>query len=442
MTMQWKDVLSGKGTESNRQLEEEFALAILASERIRSTILCVIFTIGLVLVILLPLINPFEYEKIFKVPEFTTWLLGLFGFGAVYEFMVRNVLTRLIKARRAVPEFARYGNAVLEVSIITIALIAATQAFATPVYALLSPAVLGYFLLIVLSTLRLDLKLCIFTGFVAALEHTLLAFWCIEQSRGVVTEPIIISLAGYISKGMVMLVGGGVAGFVALQIKQRVFTIFGILEERNQIVGLFGQQVSPSIVDELLKQNLRIDSRRQYVCVMFLDIRDFTPFAEKHTPEEIVAYLNTLFSSMIESITRHNGIINQFVGDGFMATFGAPVSAGNDCTNAVNAAKEILTSLGQLNREGSIPHTGIGIGIHAGIAVTGNVGSSLRQQYSITGDVVILASRIEQLNKQFQSQLLVSHEVWSAIGEVDDAFSIGSVQVKGHEEPIYVYKLA
>jgi adenylate cyclase len=166
---------------------------------------------------------------------------------------------------------------------------------------------------------------------------------------------------------------------------------------------------------------------------MFMDIRDFTRQVEHLAPEEIVALQNRVFGVAAEVVNRHRGMINQFLGDGFMATFGAPVAAGNDCANAVAAARELVARL----------DIRIGIGLHAGDAVTGNIGSAERKQYSITGNVVILASRIEQLNKEFGSQILVSREVLQQAGGAgQDAVSLGALQVKGREEPIEVHRLA
>ncbi|MEO8145120.1 MAG: adenylate/guanylate cyclase domain-containing protein, partial [Betaproteobacteria bacterium] len=138
-----------------------------------------------------------------------------------------------------------------------------------------------------------------------------------------------------------------------------------------------------------------------------------------------------------------HGIINQFLGDGFMATFGAPLASGRDCDNALTAARELVAGIRGLCEAGRIPPIAIGIGLHAGEAVSGNVGSALRKQYSITGNVVILASRIEQLNKEYDSQILVSGEVLAAAGEREqDHPSLGPVRVKGREDPIEIYRLA
>lgn len=189
-----------------------------------------------------------------------------------------------------------------------------------------------------------------------------------------------------------------------------------------------------------LKPDLR--SERRSVCVMFLDIRNFTTFAERRTPEEVVTYLESLFEFMIEIVNRHHGIVNKFLGDGFMAVFGAPLSEGSDCVNAVRAATEILTRVDEEVALGNVLPTTVGIGLHAGEAVTGSIGSSLRREYTVIGDVVNLAARIEKLNKKFGSQLLVSDDVWQTLSEVPSATPISDVHVKGREGVIQVYQIA
>ena len=175
---------------------------------------------------------------------------------------------------------------------------------------------------------------------------------------------------------------------------------------------------------------------------MFLDIRNFTPFVENKEPEEVVNYLNSLFGFMIDIIQSHHGVINQFLGDGFMVTFGAPLSVENSSEHAVRAAQEIINKLASEIEQGIIPDTRLGIGIHFGEAVTGNIGSSARKQYSITGNVVIIASRIEQLNRKFKSQLLISNEVYIRLdANIKDKYStLGPVDVKGREKPVLIYQ--
>jgi len=176
---------------------------------------------------------------------------------------------------------------------------------------------------------------------------------------------------------------------------------------------------------------------------MFLDIRDFTPFSESREPEEVVSYLNSLFGFMIEIVQKHNGIINQFLGDGFMATFGAPVSDPESVIHSVEAAREIVIRKTEETLKGNIPPTRIGIGLHYGEAVTGNIGSAMRKQYSITGSVVNIASRIEKLTRQYKTEVLVSEEVVSVVDEKirNEFSSVGMVKVNGSERMISLFRL-
>ncbi|HEY9840983.1 MAG: adenylate/guanylate cyclase domain-containing protein, partial [Candidatus Sericytochromatia bacterium] len=214
-------------------------------------------------------------------------------------------------------------------------------------------------------------------------------------------------------------------------------------EEKNRVVSMFGQHVSPEVVNKLLSQPAELGTEVRHVCVMFLDIRNFTRFSENTDPEEVVRYLNTLYDFMIEIVNRHHGIINKFLGDGFMAVFGAPLSNGFDSRNAVHAAQEILATLEQAIRTDKIPPTAVGIGLHAGEAVTGNVGSAQRKEYTIIGDVVNVASRIEQLNKQFGSQLLISETVWESLDQAfPDAIPHDPIPIRGRREAIRIYQMA
>ena len=214
------------------------------------------------------------------------------------------------------------------------------------------------------------------------------------------------------------------------------------IENKKRAISLFGQQVSKEVALELLSNSFKSGSKKLFACIMFLDIRGFTPFVENKEPSEIIQYQNDVFGFMIDIISKHHGIINQFLGDGFMATFGAPASSGNDTQNAVNASVEIVKLLNEKCELEELPQTKIGIGLHAGNIVTGNVGTSDRKQYSITGNTVILASRIEQLNKKYDSEILISKEVLEQLDssqlKMED---LGTTIMKGRAEPIQLFKL-
>ncbi len=182
-------------------------------------------------------------------------------------------------------------------------------------------------------------------------------------------------------------------------------------EAEQRIKTLLTQQVSGAVAEELIGGKAEKEISKKFVAIMFLDIRGFTPFAETKDPEEIIQYQNNVFGFMIDIINRYGGVINQFMGDGFMATFGAPIGHQNDTQQAYKAGLDIIKTLDQKNESKDIYPTQIGIGLHAGWVVAGNVGTSERMQYSITGNTVITAARLEQLNKQYNSSYIISEAV-------------------------------
>jgi adenylate cyclase len=422
--------------------EAQLMRETLRSERLRATMLASVgAVIGLTL-FLLSRLDASEFLTSLRQTQTASTILGLVGGLVLYELGLCHMLGRLLQRHRRAPLPLRYVNAWLETTLPTLAIILFAQRF-EPMYALVSVASLVYFLFIVLATLRLEFWLCVFTGGIAATEYVSLAWYYLAREPLAPLHPMLRAHAYYGVKGFLMLLAGLAAGFVTVQVKQRIVRSLQTVEERNAVVRLFGQHVAPAVVDELLHHPADTSTTRKYVCVMFVDIRGFTQFAEKRAPEEVVAYLNTLFEFMIASVNSNHGIVHQLLGDGLMAIFGAPLSFGNDAANAVRAALEIVERVQREVETKGIPPTRIGIGLHAGEVLAGTVGSVLHKEYKVTGDVVNLASRIEQLNKEFNTQLLISETVWQAVREQwPDAASLGKVPIRGREEAVEIFVLA
>ena len=206
-----------------------------------------------------------------------------------------------------------------------------------------------------------------------------------------------------------------------------------------KITNLLKQQVSGPIAAALIDDEAIENITQKFVAILFLDIRGYTKFCETKSPTEIIAYQNQVFGFMINIIEKHNGVVNQLLGDGFMATFGAPISVGNDSLNAYLAANEIKEVLHTKNINKEIHPTKIGIGIHAGNVVAGNVGNEERKQYSISGNTVILAARLEQLNKENNSTLIYSKDLYDQLPEKHKSTTaFKEVMVKGRKEPIEI----
>ena len=211
----------------------------------------------------------------------------------------------------------------------------------------------------------------------------------------------------------------------------------------SKIETLFGQQVSIEVAKELVTSKGETQSKSYEVTVMFLDIRDFTVFADSKAPEEVAAFQNIVFGELLNIVRKYKGITNQILGDGIMAVFGAPVKSDRHIQNAVTAGYSILDKIKELATEDKIPPIRLGIGLHSGKVIAGNIGNAFRKQYSLTGSTVIIASRIEQLNKVYNSQFLVSEEVQREIKNTDyQATELGNVELKGIEQAVCIYKLA
>ncbi|MFN8637396.1 MAG: adenylate/guanylate cyclase domain-containing protein [Chloroflexota bacterium] len=436
-------VISPSG--SAERFEAAFSRAVLQSERLR---------VGLVVLLLVGLVVRWLFLWFVFPGTLEAQLGGSVNLGSLavlgaatvaYEVAVLVRLTLMLRGDKPLPTPLRYLNAAVEVSIPTFAMLVGPVA-TSPAYVLQMPPAWGYFVFIILSTLRLDFKLCLFTGLVAGLEYALLGLYFLTQPQNGPIDPLFTAPIQHGTRVLILVASGLVAGIVSLQIRQQFFRALRSIDEQNRIVGMFGQHVSPAVVERLLSQDVELGGEVRHVCVMFLDIEGFTTFSESRRPEEVVEYLNSLFAVMIDSVNDHHGIVNKFLGDGFMAVFGAPIADASDCQNAVRASLEIIQKIDAMSASGEIAPTRIRIGLHAGEAVTGNVGSTARKEYTIIGDVVNLASRLEQLNKQFGSRLMVSETVVQRLdGQVELAATAkphGEIQVKGREQPVQVYELA
>jgi len=211
---------------------------------------------------------------------------------------------------------------------------------------------------------------------------------------------------------------------------------------QHEVLETFGRHVSPQVAQRLLEQGFDSDSELRDVSVFFLDVRGFTSRSETLSPSEVVGLLNDLFSFMVDEVDRHQGIVNKFLGDGFMAIFGAPFSAGEDAENAVAAATGICEQLDAQVESGALPPLRIGIGIHSGHAVAGNIGSTRRKEYTLIGDVVNVASRVESLTKNFSASVLVTEAVWEHLPEPRPHVTVhDNVEIRGRAERMTLYEL-
>lgn len=215
------------------------------------------------------------------------------------------------------------------------------------------------------------------------------------------------------------------------------------LKERLILKRSFSGSVSPVVMQEILSGQLSpgLGGERKYVCVLFADIRGFTTLSESLPPEAVIALLNRYFDRVVDQIHHQDGAVVCFMGDGIMAIFGAPKRLPNPCEAALAAAKGMQSEVVKLNEslvsEGVAPIQ-IGVGLHAGDAVIGQVGSSGRHDYTAIGDVTNVASRLEGLTKDVGFQIVCSKDVFEALESNGDLTSVGSQAIKGHT-PVLAY---
>lgn len=217
------------------------------------------------------------------------------------------------------------------------------------------------------------------------------------------------------------------------------------LRDRERIRDTFGKYVGPEVRDEILSGRTAPAGGQREVSILFADLRDFTTWVESSPPEEVVAGLNAYFTEMDAAIRAHGGLVLQFIGDEIEAVFGAPQSDPQHADHAVAAALEMQARLESWNAgrqqrgERTLRH---GIGIHSGTVVAGNIGSSERMAYALVGDAVNVASRLEALNKQFGTQVLVSGSTRALLQHSPALTPMPTLRVKGRTAEVEVFALA
>jgi adenylate cyclase len=354
----------------------------------------------------------------------------------LFELWVLGNIRWHLRLDRDLPVLRRYLGALIETSLPTFALALHIRNMG-PVEALGFVMPFAYFIFIILSTLRLDFWLSTFTGFVAAAELFCMAMFY----HPVATSDPAPDIWYHAARSMIILISGVLAGAVGVQLRRQFAASIAAATARDRVTSLFGQHVSPQVAERLLVEGAGTDSDIRQVAVMFVDFRSFTAEARSRSPQQVVDRLDGAFAVLVEILDRHGGIVNKFLGDGFLALFGAPFEVDGAAHHAVGSAREMLAAMQRINSASHWPLR-IGIGVHFGEVVAGNIGSPRRKEYTVIGDTVNFASRLEALNKDFGSQLLISSAVRDALGEAGgDAVSLGEVAVRGYDRPMTVWQL-
>jgi adenylate cyclase len=217
------------------------------------------------------------------------------------------------------------------------------------------------------------------------------------------------------------------------------------LAERDRVRDLLDKNVSPEIAAQLMRDGALLGGEEREVTILFADLRGFTSMSENLRPQELLALLNRYLDRMSAEIERHGGVIDKFVGDAIMALFGAPVAQSRAAEQAIAAALGMERALAQFNaelaEEGKAP-LGMGIGVNTARVVAGNIGSHRRLNYSVIGDGVNVASRLQSETRktEFRTNIITSAATAAALGQGQFTLrALGAVQVKGRAEPVEIF---
>jgi len=216
------------------------------------------------------------------------------------------------------------------------------------------------------------------------------------------------------------------------------------LADRERIREAFGKYVTPEIRDQILAGRIPVDGERREATLLFSDLRAFTSYVEENTPEEVIRSMREYFTAMQGAIRKHRGLVLQYVGDEIEAVFGVPIQDRSHADHALLAALEMRKSLTELNEarvaQGKTPFRH-GIGIYTGTVLAGNTGSEDRLSYTLIGNTVNLASRIQGLTKDLHWDILVSRETVEKLGRSFLLQEESSRTIKGYSVPVTVHKL-
>jgi adenylate cyclase len=214
------------------------------------------------------------------------------------------------------------------------------------------------------------------------------------------------------------------------------------IQERDRMRHSLGRIMDPKIAEILIKENPKVGGRRRNATILFCDIRNYTTLCEELTPDELQEFLIDYWKDTVEIIMEQEGTIDKFHGDGVCVVYGAPMLHEDDPVRAVRTAWRLVQNVEIINKRRAAQRKmpiQIGVGIHAGEVLAGHIGSERRMDYTVVGDAVNVAARIEELNKKFGTKILISDSVYELVEAYVKVKTITLAHLRGHKRPILVH---
>lgn len=215
------------------------------------------------------------------------------------------------------------------------------------------------------------------------------------------------------------------------------------LQERDHVKEVFGRYIATQVSDKILKGQVNLGGEVKRVTILFSDIRNFTGMSEAMAPQQVVAFLNDYFSEMVDAVFEQGGVLDKFIGDGLMAVFGS-IDEGEHERNAVLAAlrmKALLAKINGVRQMQGMPPIAIGIGIHTDEVIVGNIGSRKRLEYTVVGDGVNTSSRLQTLNKEFNTTILISETTYEAVKGDFECRQMPEAHLRGKTKNLQFYEV-
>jgi adenylate cyclase len=349
----------------------------------------------------------------------------------------------------AYSRWLKYVSIFVDLGLVTLTALASANNHSGIIEYMTSFLPLIYMLWNLMSAFRYSLPACLYSAALSILFNTIVLVVAVNSGAIRTSEHSVYGqnainvtdqLMQIVFIGLPAIVGGIIARIsrdLVLRAETESMQRTRLEQEKQEL----GRYLSKDIVNFVLSEpkRLRLGGVRRHVSVMFTDIRNFTQLTESLEPEVVVSFLNDYFSEMVDIVFRYGGTLDKYTGDGLMAVFGAPLPVNDSAGRAVMSAIEMMSALERFNERqsgGPVGEIEMGVGIATGTVVSGNIGSHERMEFTSIGDTVNTAARLEQINKDLGTKIVICQSTYDALGNSVPAYAVGTQVIRGKNREV------